>query len=69
METTSQERGRIGTVMLWTALVVLVVVGGMFFAVGATNSGDTRTGGFMVALPAAALCALCLWALSRRRTS
>jgi len=55
--------------MLWTALVVLVVVGGMFFAVGATNSGDTRTGGFMVALPAAALCALCLWALSRRRTS
>jgi high-affinity Fe2+/Pb2+ permease len=54
-----------GRVALWAVLVLCLVAGAMFFVVGAGSSGDTRLGGFMIAVPAAIVAALCVYGISR----
>jgi F0F1-type ATP synthase assembly protein I len=57
----------VGRILLWTVLVLSLVAGGMFLAVALTSSGDTQTGGLMVAIPAALVAGLCAFGLSRAR--
>jgi len=67
--TSSASSAGVGRVLLWIGLTLSLVVGGMFLAVALTNSGDTETGGWMVAIPAAFVAALCAFGLSRSRTT
>lgn len=68
MATRTTSRTGVARVALWTVLVVCLVAGSMFLVVGLTNSGDTQTGGFMVALPAALVAGLCAYGISRSRS-
>ncbi len=61
---TTERRGA-GRIALWAVLVLALVVGSMFLVVGLANTGDTRTGGFMVAVPSAIVAALCAMGLRR----
>ena len=56
-----------GRVALWAVLVIALVVGSMFLVVGLAGDGDTRTGGFMIAVPAAIVAALCAMGLRNGR--
>jgi len=61
-------RGRSGggRVALWAVLVATLVVGSAFLVVALGSSGDTRLGGFMVAVPSAIVAGLCAAGLRRR---
>jgi F0F1-type ATP synthase assembly protein I len=67
--TTHTSSSGVGRVLLWIGLVLSLVVGGMFLAVALTSGGDEQTGGFMIALPAACIAALCAFGLSRSRAA
>ena len=67
--THSSSSSTFGRVALWAVLVLCLVAGAMFFVVGAGSSGDTRLGGFMIALPAAIVAGLCVYGLSTQRSS
>lgn len=67
MQPQQSSTSRVGRVLLWVMLVLCLVVGGMFFAVAVTNSGDTETGGYMIALPAGLIAALCVYGLAHQR--
>jgi F0F1-type ATP synthase assembly protein I len=59
--------GGVGRIALWAVLVLCVVAGSMFLVVGLGSSGDTSLGGYMIALPAALVAALCAYGLGRNQ--
>ena len=65
LETRTSHGPGVGRVALWAVLVLCVIAGSMFLVVGLGSSGDTSLGGYMIALPAALVAALCAYGLSR----